>query len=125
MHTAPPQTTRTLFLHAETVRALLVSPAPIEHDQPCRWVPKSRVEVTLRRPVYNRLYGTDPAIALILGSVVTMRGSAELFDRLGLPEDADMALGSYSPPAAGQCPHGEPISLRCDDCRREHARVTA
>lgn len=83
---------RQLFLHAETDKAVLVSPTPLHAnaERDGAWLPKSMIEVVGKCAVANPRFGEHPAIAQILGTVLTFRAPADILAERKLDRDAEL-----------------------------------
>lgn len=78
-------TTRRLWLHHETDRALFVGPSAIRHDPSNRWMPASQVTVSRRDHIWRtRPDGSEYSV----GTLVTFDAPDWLLDRSGLKTDA-------------------------------------
>ena len=119
--------TRRLFIHAETDKAVLVSPKASYHgaERDGGWLPRSQIEIRERRVAFNPQFGEAPQIALILGTVVDLTAPGWLLESRRLTENAPVPDDWFECPEKGRCPHGLGLNLQCDDCVAEHRRATA
>jgi hypothetical protein len=109
---------RSLFLHAWTDKAILVSRTamPAEAETIGAWLPRSQIEITAQREAFHPRFGEAAHIGLIWGTVVTFTAPGWLLKSRGLTEDAPVREQDFICP---QCAHGVPRNRSCPDCARE------
>lgn len=79
----------TLYLHAETDKAILVGASPHHRDENNVWLPLSQIEVGETHSIRNPRFGEAPQIAQYLGTAVDLLVPQWLVDKNDLPDDIE------------------------------------